>query len=113
MNMRGMLALYAGFAAVLGGVWLWVRTDSFFSLGLIGCGFAIALGGVVYIVRAARTPGAVKTGEVKRAVAAPRAGKKVRKVPAVEDDGEADAIAVARMARIAARTSAGEDLQAG
>ncbi len=96
MNWRGIFGIYAGFAAVLAGAWLWLRLGSVWGLGVIGAGLVLAMASVVQIVRARRGPRPAKPAKVAKAVN--------RKEAALLED-EAEAIAKSRLAAIAGRTT--------
>jgi hypothetical protein len=97
MNWRGIFGIYAGFAVVLGGGWLWMRTGAVWTFAIIGLGIAIAIASVVQIVLARRGPRPAKeakpgkTSKAKAALAA--------------DADEMDAAVRVRMAAIAGRSS--------
>jgi hypothetical protein len=97
MNWRGIFGIYAGFAVVLGGGWLWMRTGAVWTLAIIGLGIALAIASVVQIVLARRGPRPVKE---------PKPGKWIKaKDASVADTDEMDTAVRARMAAIAGRSS--------
>ncbi|UVO52945.1 hypothetical protein [Sphingomonas sp. SUN039] len=96
MNWRGISGIYAGFALVLGGAWLWMQQGSVWGLAVAGAGVVLAGASVVSIVLARRGP---------RPEKAAKPAKAVRGKAAVVPDTEADSIAKSRLAALAGRTS--------
>lgn len=96
MNWRGISGIYAGLGVVIGGAWLWVQYSSVWALLAIGGGLLLAAASVAHILRVRRGPRPAKPA------GAPKIWQ--RKAAPVAD-GEADAIAKARMAAIASRTT--------
>lgn len=96
MNWRGISGIYAGFALVLGGLWLWVRLGSVWALAAICAGVVLAVASIVWIVLARRGPRPSKRVKSQN--------NRRSKVPDAQDL-EADAIAKTRLAALADRTS--------
>jgi hypothetical protein len=99
MNWRGIFGIYAGFAVVFGGGWLWMRGGATWTLGIVALGVAVALASVVQIVLARRGPRPAKAPKVAKLSKANAAAA------AVADADDMDAAVRARMAAIAGRSS--------